>query len=41
MPFLFVFTPLLNVGWNFNFLYTVGKCVIALVTWGAGLEGYF
>ena len=40
MPFLFVYTSILNVGWNFDFLYTVFKCVIALAAWGAGLEGY-
>ena len=40
MPFLFIYTPILDVGWNFNFLYTVLKCIIALVAWGPALEGY-
>ena len=40
MPFLFIYTSILNVGWNFNFLYTVFKCIIALVAWGPALEGY-
>jgi TRAP transporter 4TM/12TM fusion protein len=41
MPFLFVYTSILNVGWNFDFLYTVFKCLIALAAWGPALEGYF
>ena len=41
MPFLFVYTPLLNLGWNFDFLFTVVKCVIALVAWAAALEGHW
>jgi TRAP transporter 4TM/12TM fusion protein len=40
MPFLFVYTSILNVGWNFNFLLTVFKCIIALMAWGPALEGY-
>jgi TRAP transporter 4TM/12TM fusion protein len=40
MPFLFVYTSLLNVGWNFNFMLTVFDCIIALFAWGAALEGY-
>jgi TRAP transporter 4TM/12TM fusion protein len=40
MPFLFIYTPILDVGWNFAFLYTVFKCIIALAAWGPGLEGY-
>jgi len=40
MPFLFVYTSILNVGWNFNFLMTVFSATIALVAWGAALEGY-
>ena len=40
MPFLFVYTSILNVGWNFNFLFTVFKCILALMAWGAALEGY-
>jgi len=41
MPFLFVYTPILNIGWNFDFFYTVLKCVLALVAWAAALEGYW
>lgn len=40
MPFLFVYTSILNVGWNVNFLLTVIDGCIALVAWGAALEGY-
>jgi TRAP transporter 4TM/12TM fusion protein len=40
MPFLFVYTSILNVGWNFNFILTVIDCIIALMAWGAALEGY-
>ncbi len=41
MPFLFVYTPILNLGWNFPFLFTVFTCVLALVAWAAALEGYW
>jgi TRAP transporter 4TM/12TM fusion protein len=41
MPFLFVYTPLLNLGWNIDFFYTIFKCVIALVAWAAVLEGHW
>jgi TRAP transporter 4TM/12TM fusion protein len=40
MPFLFVYTSILNVGWNFMFFLTVFDCLIALFAWGAALEGY-
>jgi TRAP-type uncharacterized transport system fused permease subunit len=40
MPFLFVYTSILDMGWNFNFLFTVFKCIIALMAWGPALEGY-
>jgi TRAP transporter 4TM/12TM fusion protein len=40
MPFLFIYTSILNVGWNFNFILTVVDACIALVAWGAALEGY-
>jgi TRAP transporter 4TM/12TM fusion protein len=40
MPFLFVYTSILKVGWNFNFVLTVIDCIIALVAWGAALEGH-
>jgi len=40
MPFLFIYTSILNVGWNFNFILTVIDACIALVAWGAALEGY-
>jgi TRAP transporter 4TM/12TM fusion protein len=40
MPFLFVYTSILKVGWNFHFILTVVDCVIALLAWGAALEGH-
>ena len=40
MPFLFVYTSILNIGWNFNFLLTVFDCIIAAIAWGGALEGY-
>jgi TRAP transporter 4TM/12TM fusion protein len=40
MPFLFIYTSILNVGWNFNFILTVIDACVALVAWGAALEGY-
>ena len=40
MPFLFVYTSILDVGWNFNFFLTVIDCLVALLAWGAALEGY-
>ena len=40
MPFLFVYTSILNVGWNFYFFLTVIDCIIALMAWGAAMEGY-
>jgi len=40
MPFLFIYTSILDVGWKFNFILTVIDACIALVAWGAALEGY-
>jgi TRAP transporter 4TM/12TM fusion protein len=40
MPFLFVYTSILKVSWSFNFLLTVFDCIVALICWGAALEGY-
>jgi TRAP transporter 4TM/12TM fusion protein len=40
MPFLFIYTSILDVGWNLNFMVTVIDACIALVAWGAALEGY-
>jgi len=40
MPFLFIYTSILNIGWNFNFILTVIDACIALIAWGAALEGY-
>jgi TRAP-type uncharacterized transport system fused permease subunit len=40
MPFLFIYTSILDVGWNFNFILTVIDACIALVAWGAAFEGY-
>ncbi len=41
MPFLFVYTSILNIGWNFPFFLTVATCILAAVAWGGALEGYF
>jgi len=40
MPFLFVYTSILNVGWNFDFITTVIASCFALVSWGGALTGY-
>jgi len=40
MPFLFVYTSILNVGWNIPFLLTVLTSIIALVSWGGALTGF-
>jgi TRAP transporter 4TM/12TM fusion protein len=40
MPFLFVYTSILKVGWNSNFILTLIDCMIALLAWGAALEGH-
>ena len=40
MPFLFIYTSILNVGWNAEFLLTVLTSIIALVSWGGALTGY-
>jgi TRAP transporter 4TM/12TM fusion protein len=40
MPFLFVYTSILNVGWNFEFIMTVFTATLALVSWGGALVGY-
>ncbi len=40
MPFLFVYTSILKVGWNLNFITTVLCCIISLVAWGAAIEGH-
>jgi TRAP transporter 4TM/12TM fusion protein len=40
MPFLFIYTHILDVGWNFHFILTVFDCIIALMAWGPALEGY-
>ena len=40
MPFLFIYTSILKIGWNFNFILTVANAVIATVAWGGALEGY-
>jgi TRAP transporter 4TM/12TM fusion protein len=40
MPFLFVYTPILNMGWNFPFIATVFSAVVGLVSWGGALTGY-
>jgi TRAP transporter 4TM/12TM fusion protein len=40
MPFLFAYTSILKVGWNFNFFVTVFDCIIALIAWGTAMEGH-
>ena len=40
MPFLFIYTSILDLGWNLNFFITVLDAIIALFAWGAALEGY-
>jgi len=40
MPFLFIYTSILKVGWNLGFFITVVDCLIALLAWGAALEGH-
>jgi TRAP transporter 4TM/12TM fusion protein len=40
MPFLFIYTSILNVGWNYGFISTVIGAIIALVSWGGALTGY-
>ncbi len=40
MPFLFIYTSILNVGWNIGFLMTVLTSIIALISWGGALTGY-
>jgi TRAP transporter 4TM/12TM fusion protein len=40
MPFLFIYTSILDVGWNLDFFLTVFGCIIALMAWGPALEGY-
>ena len=40
MPFLFIYTSILKVGWNFPFITTVIASCFALVSWGGALTGY-
>jgi TRAP-type uncharacterized transport system fused permease subunit len=40
MPFLFVYTSILNVGWNFEFIMTVFTATLALISWGGALVGH-
>lgn len=40
MPFLFVYTSILNVGWNYPFISTVVAATLALVAWAGALTGY-
>ena len=40
MPFLFIYTSILKVGWNVAFFNTVFCCIIALVAWAGALEGF-
>ena len=40
MPFLFIYTSILNVGWNYGFISTVIASIFALFSWGGALTGY-
>ena len=40
MPFLFIYTSILNVGWNTPFIMTVVTSIIALVSYGGALTGF-
>ncbi|MHB8773050.1 MAG: TRAP transporter permease [Syntrophales bacterium] len=40
MPFLFIYTSILNVGWNYPFVTTVVAAIVALIAWGGALTGY-
>jgi TRAP-type uncharacterized transport system fused permease subunit len=40
MPFLFIYTSILNVGWNIPFIMTVLTSIIALISWGGALTGF-
>lgn len=40
MPFLFIYTSILNVGWNTLFFTTILTSIIALVSWGGALTGF-
>jgi TRAP transporter 4TM/12TM fusion protein len=40
MPFLFIYTSILHVGWNYAFITTVIASVIALISWGGALTGF-
>ena len=40
MPFLFIYTSILDVGWNYGFISTVVAAIIALVSWGGALTGF-
>ena len=39
MPFLFIYTSILNVGWNYGFISTVVAALFALVCLGRGAHG--
>jgi TRAP transporter 4TM/12TM fusion protein len=40
MPFLFIYTSILNVGWNTPFIMTVVTSIIALISYGGALTGF-
>ncbi|MHB9097227.1 MAG: TRAP transporter permease, partial [Syntrophales bacterium] len=40
MPFLFIYTSILNVGWNYGFISTVIASCFALISWGGALTGF-
>ena len=40
MPFLFIYTSILDVGWNYGFISTVIASCVALISWGGALTGF-
>jgi TRAP-type uncharacterized transport system fused permease subunit len=40
MPFLFIYTSILNIGWNIGFITTVIAAIVALLSWGGALTGF-
>jgi TRAP transporter 4TM/12TM fusion protein len=40
MPFLFIYTSILNIGWNIGFITTVVAAIVALLSWGGALTGF-
>lgn len=40
MPFMFVYTSILDVGFNYGFISVVVSAIFALVAWAGALQGY-